>query len=117
VLIVSVDPPRWGDQIFVLEREFPEKNLQGTVFVHRKGSTAQANAAEMKYLQERLVARADRVAIVVEWVESSPQILACRLAGGSAPVNGRSWAISSAAVPTKRSRSCSAFQRVPSRHS
>jgi hypothetical protein len=62
VLLVTVEPPRWGDPIYLLHRAYGNCEA-GMVFVRRGSSTARANPVEMAYLQERVAQRADRVRV------------------------------------------------------
>ncbi len=62
VLLVTVDPPRWGDPIHVLHRDYG-RWYAGTVFVRRGSSTVPANPVEMAELQDRVVRRSDQVRI------------------------------------------------------
>jgi hypothetical protein len=62
VLLVTVEPPRWGDPIYLLHRDHGNCEA-GMVFVRRGSSTARANPIEMAYLQERVARRADRVRV------------------------------------------------------
>ena len=57
VLVVSVEPPRPGDRIFTLRKEFP-KYLAGTVFVRRQGGTGQAGPDDIRALEDRFAAGA-----------------------------------------------------------
>jgi hypothetical protein len=57
VLVVSVEPPRPGNRIFTLRKEFP-KYLAGTVFVRRQGSTGQAGPDDIRALEDRFAAGA-----------------------------------------------------------
>lgn len=54
VLVVTIAPPKLGDRIFTLAKEW-DVYRNGTVFVRRAGKTEQANSAEMRQLQERLL--------------------------------------------------------------
>ena len=73
VALFIVEPPRWGDPIYCLEREF-DKYQAGAVFVRRKGATHAASPVEMRYLQERLLRRADRIQVEVGWRETPAQV-------------------------------------------
>lgn len=55
VLVVTVEPPKPGDRIHTLRREF-EDHLSGTIFIRRPGRTVRADAGELDMLQRRLVA-------------------------------------------------------------
>jgi hypothetical protein len=52
VLVVIVEPPRFGDRIFTLQKEFA-KYLAGTVFVRRQGRTVQAEPGDIRSLEDR----------------------------------------------------------------
>jgi Putative DNA-binding domain len=62
VLLVTVEPPRWGDSIHVLHKEY-KNYYPGTVFVRRGSSTAPANPAEIADMEERRARRADYVRV------------------------------------------------------
>ena len=57
--MVVVEPPSWGDRIFLLRKTYqPQKGGgadKGTVFIRRQANTDRANDAEMDMLQERLL--------------------------------------------------------------
>ena len=75
VLVITVEPPSWGDRIFAFEKEFEEfKN--GDVFVRRNGKTERANAAEIRMLTERAAARGDRLGVDLEWWEDPTEAVA-----------------------------------------
>lgn len=66
VLVVTVEPPKPGDRIHVLQREFPKYDKAGSergsypsgaLFVRKHGRTVQADATDHAALQDRLVAR------------------------------------------------------------
>jgi hypothetical protein len=73
VALFLVEPPRWGDPIYCLGRDFA-KYQAGAVFVRRKGSTHAASSADMTYLQERLLRRADRIQVEMGWREAPAQV-------------------------------------------
>jgi hypothetical protein len=73
VVLFIVEPPRWGDPIYCLERDFA-KYQAGAVFVRRKGSTHAASSTDMRYLQERLLRRADHIQVEVDWCETPAQL-------------------------------------------
>ena len=52
VLVVIVDPPRYGDPIYVLERDF-EDSRRGDVYVRKLGSTERADPDDLAYLTRR----------------------------------------------------------------
>jgi hypothetical protein len=75
VLVIIVQPPNPGDPIHTLKRPFAKDDkggeyLAGTVFTRLQGRTAQARPAEMDMLQERLLRRASRLNMTVEWAEN-----------------------------------------------
>jgi hypothetical protein len=59
VLLITVEPPRWGDPIHLLHRDYGHFHA-GTVFVRRGTSTLPAGSGEMVYLQDRVRRRADQ---------------------------------------------------------
>ncbi|MET9268082.1 ATP-binding protein [Kribbella sp. NPDC003557] len=54
VLVIIVEPPRWGDPIHTLRKTY-EKSAEGAVFVRSQAMSRPANAPEMKMLSDRLV--------------------------------------------------------------
>jgi hypothetical protein len=68
VLVVTTEPPKWGDPIHMLRREF-EKYRDGDVFVRKHGKTERVGAEDHRLLQERLVRSESRVKLGVEWRE------------------------------------------------
>jgi hypothetical protein len=56
VLIVTVDPPKHGDPVHMLRREF-EKYRDGDVFVRKVARTERHTAADLEYLIRRAVPR------------------------------------------------------------
>ena len=59
VLLVTIAPPKPGDRIHTLAKEW-DVYRNGTVFVRRAGKTEQATSAEMRQLQERLLGAQSR---------------------------------------------------------
>jgi hypothetical protein len=59
VLLITVEPPRWGDAIYLLHQNYGSFHA-GTVFARRGASTGPAGPAEMAYLQDRVRRRADQ---------------------------------------------------------
>lgn len=60
VLVVVVEPPRWGDRIFLLRKTYqpPKRGNgadKGTVFIRREAKTERANDVEHDMLQDRLL--------------------------------------------------------------
>lgn len=62
VLVVIVEPPRYGDPIYTLRKSFNEAQ-KGTVFVRRPGKTARADDADLDALQRRLTAPGQHAAL------------------------------------------------------
>jgi hypothetical protein len=62
VLVITVEPPRDGDRIALLQKEYqlhgPKARLvpEGTIFVRRPGSSERASRIELEMLQDRLIA-------------------------------------------------------------
>ncbi|MET4097432.1 RNA-binding domain-containing protein [Arthrobacter sp. UYCu712] len=59
VLVVTVEPPRDGDRIALLQKSYqaPKGSMvsEGTIFVRRPGATERASRAEVEMLQDRLL--------------------------------------------------------------
>lgn len=59
VLVVTVEPPRDGDRMALLQKSYqPAKGplvSEGTIFVRRPGATERASRAELEMLQDRLL--------------------------------------------------------------
>ncbi len=83
VALFIVEPPRWGDPIYCLEREFG-KYQAGAIFVRRRGATHAASPAELRYLQERLLRRADHIEVEVGWRETHAQVTPLELGPAAA---------------------------------
>jgi hypothetical protein len=70
VIVLTIEPPKWGDPIHTLRKEFQNQGVggnDGAVFVRRGSSTCLASSAELTALQMRLLRKvADPVALVVE---------------------------------------------------
>ncbi len=60
VLVVTVEPPRLGDPIFTLEKEFDGGYRNGDIFVRRPGKTEKASAADIRNLTARAMAKERR---------------------------------------------------------
>lgn len=69
VLVVTVEPPQWGDTIFAFRKTF-EGYANGDVFTRRNGKTERANHQEIRMLTERAATRGDRLGVDLEWWES-----------------------------------------------
>ncbi len=61
VLVTTAEPPRAGDRIFTLQKEFPGYRA-GTVFVRKHGQTVQADPGDVRALEDRFAAVAAEVA-------------------------------------------------------
>jgi hypothetical protein len=67
VLVITVEPPSWGDRIFSCRKEFGSYR-NGDIFIRRRGKTERANASEVQMLEERARAGGERrVAIELAW--------------------------------------------------
>jgi hypothetical protein len=55
VLVITIEPPRRGDRIFTLQKEFG-KYTAGMVFVRHPGRTVQAGPGDIRALEERYAA-------------------------------------------------------------
>ena len=55
VLVITVEPPRRGDRIFTLQKEY-RKYAAGMVFVRRPGRTIQAQPGDIRALEDRYAA-------------------------------------------------------------
>ncbi len=73
VLVITVEPPGWGDAIHTLRRGFGTFKA-GVIFVRRKGETEQANPAEVLMLQERAARRTARISVDLRWDGATPEI-------------------------------------------
>jgi len=65
VMLITVEPPRAGDPIFTLRRQF-ETFDEGTIFVRRGGQTVRASAADLARLTQRANPTGPRIALTVE---------------------------------------------------
>ncbi|PPF32645.1 hypothetical protein C5E05_19260 [Pseudoclavibacter sp. AY1H1] len=63
VLVITVEPPRVGDRIALLQKGFqPAKGpliAEGTIFVRQPGATERGSRSEIEMLQDRLLAGAN----------------------------------------------------------
>ena len=73
VLVITVEPPRFGDPVHVLRREFGS-HKSGAVFVRRFGRTDLADADAMRMLSQRAQRQATRIAVALEIVGNVPTI-------------------------------------------
>lgn len=74
VLVIEVEPPAPGDRICTLQKGFNAVQA-GAVFVRRHGQTAQADPAEIRMLEDRLMhRRADPLLVQVEAVGAIPTV-------------------------------------------
>jgi hypothetical protein len=81
VVVITVEPPRWGDPIHSLHKEYWAEDgtggaKNGEVFIRRPGGTHPASSAELQMLQRRLVNRpAEGPEVVVQSVgEPIPRV-------------------------------------------
>ena len=73
VLVITVEPPHWGDPIHTLRKEYRPKEgggaKDGEVFVRRPGGTHPATSGELEMLQRRLLSRpAEGLEVLVQSV-------------------------------------------------
>jgi hypothetical protein len=73
VILILVEPPRWGDPIYCLHRDTPRQKA-GAVLVRRHGATHPASPEEMQELQVRLLRRADLVQVHVTWASDASRV-------------------------------------------
>jgi hypothetical protein len=81
VLVITVEPPQWGDRIHTLEKGF-DGSQAGEIFVRRVGSTNPRSPAEMAMLQERLL-RQPSNPVQVDVQSIGPALLALDLCGSA----------------------------------
>ncbi len=74
ILVITVEAPRWGDPIHVLEKGYGRFNA-GRAFVRRQGKSVEADPDEMRMLQERLKRTASRITVDVEFEGDRPRLL------------------------------------------
>lgn len=75
VLVVTVEPPQWGDRIFTLRKSYQPAGKSGqsfhdgTIFVRRQASIARASSADVRMLEERLLrgVRQQRLSLDLRW--------------------------------------------------
>ncbi|QTU47411.1 hypothetical protein F3K20_23630 [Streptomyces scabiei] len=70
VLFVDVAPPRWGDPIHPLRKEY-DRNPNGRVFMRYMGETKPAKATDVDLLCERVRRREQRMNITVQRTEGA----------------------------------------------
>lgn len=68
VLLITVEPPVWGYQIWTLQKDFPVERGEtpmraGAIFVRRKGSTELANPVDVAMLTKRACAGTRRLGL------------------------------------------------------
>jgi hypothetical protein len=54
VLVIVVEPPKWGDRIHTLRQQF-DGTQAGTVFIRSQSESRQANPEEFRLLEQRLL--------------------------------------------------------------
>lgn len=83
ILVVTVDPPRWGDPIHCMRKQAPSplagKSIpEAAIFVRRfNGTTDRAIAADVDALGERLARRAPSLNLNVELLSGSVTPVSC----------------------------------------
>lgn len=68
VLVIEVDPPKWGDRLHPLQKQFKDEGsgrtfTAGQLFVRRSGGSHPVNPSELQMLEERFVLRPWRVTV------------------------------------------------------
>src|ERR1035441_1537060 len=86
VFVVTVEVPRWGDPIYVLQRTYGRFSA-GRSFVRRQGKTVEPDPNEMRMLEERLKRAASRVRVGVEFDGDRPTFFTYKTA------TANEWAI------------------------
>ncbi|GAA4986253.1 hypothetical protein HD597_000142 [Nonomuraea thailandensis] len=77
ILVIAIDPPRWGDPIFCMRKEAPspsrDKSIpEATIFVRRiAGTTDRARAVDLDALSERLLRRVPTLDLEVVLLQGS----------------------------------------------
>lgn len=69
VLVVTVEPPRSGDRIHCLRKQF-DQAPEAAIYIRRPGMTDRARAADLDALQNRLLAALPALDLTVGLVES-----------------------------------------------
>jgi hypothetical protein len=75
VLVVTVEPSRWGDRIFVLEKPF-ENFAAGRPFVRRQGKSAEPDPSEIRMLEGRLKRTGAQMRLAVDLAPDQPMLMA-----------------------------------------
>jgi hypothetical protein len=86
VMLITVEAPQWGDDIFTLQRGF-DKTKAASVFVRLNGKTDFATVQDMRRLTERAKRSDLRLNVAVDW-RDSPTLKALALPEAEA----RQWA-------------------------
>jgi hypothetical protein len=93
VLVVTVEPPRSGDRIFTLQKEF-SKYQAGAVFVRRQGRTVQAGPGDIRALEDRFASAAAETAERAQRLRDLREIgtlLERIITQAQDPTNSSSW--------------------------
>lgn len=83
VLVITIDPPRWGDPIFCMRKQAPspykDKSIpEATVFVRRsEGTTDRARAADLDALGDRLVRREPTLDLALSVGQGAAKPITC----------------------------------------
>ncbi|WP_433259697.1 AlbA family DNA-binding domain-containing protein (plasmid) [Streptosporangium sp. CA-135522] len=83
VLVIMIDPPRWGDPIFCMRKQAPspkkDKSIpEATVFVRRtEGTTSRARATDLDALGERLIRRAPSLDLALSVAQGEAKPITC----------------------------------------
>jgi hypothetical protein len=78
VVVVTVEAPRWGDDIGTLQKEWSTRRgatyRAGTIFVRRSGKTEQAGPSDVAALVARAGGAAARLVLALSWQQPVPAI-------------------------------------------
>jgi hypothetical protein len=73
VLVIIVEPPRWGDPIHLLRKEYGS-HREGTPFIRRPGMTVQADVGDMRMLEQRAKRSNGHARLEVEFDGPTPTL-------------------------------------------
>lgn len=79
VLLITVEPPSWGNRIWTLQKDFPVERGEtpmraGAIFVRRKGRTELANPGDVAMLTQRACAGTRRLGLTLSPTSESRAI-------------------------------------------
>jgi hypothetical protein len=70
VLVITVEPPRWGDKAYPLRKAF-DRYEDGIIFVRRLGKTERASSAEIDQLSARAARGGQTIQVNLSWSSSA----------------------------------------------